>query len=419
MRKLIQKLKDPLYKNSIFLIAGSIILAGSGFFFWVITARLYPIEDVGLASAVISVGGLIGMLSNLGFDVTLPRYIPEKENKEDLINSCLTVSFLLSFLLALIFIAGVHIWSPSLIVIQKNKIFLLLFLIFTSVAPLATLQALGVFVGFREAKYSFIQTVIAFTRIAIIPFLVTFGALGIYASYGSTSILAFIVGIFLISKVYPSYKPIPKIRKEIIRDIFQYSLGNYFAKIFEALPSLVLPILVINILGKEANAYFYIAWTTSGLLAAIPKATSMSLLAEGSHDMKNLKANTIKAMKFIFILLGIAIAGIFIFGENLLWIFGEEYAKKSFEVLLVLALGSIPFALNTVYVTIKRIQKEIKTVIFVYGIIAIVTILGSYILMRRMGLIGVAFSWPISNCITLFIIASYSSLQKHSKSSIE
>jgi len=406
MHRLIQKLKDPLYKNSIFLIAGSIILAGSGFFFWVITARFYSVEDVGLASAVISVGGLIGMLSNLGFDITLPRYLPEKENKEELINSCLTISFLLSFTLALIFVAGVHIWSPSLIVIQKNKVFLLLFLIFTSVAPLATLQALGVFVGFREAKYSFIQTVVAFTRIAIVPFLVMFGALGIYASYGSTSIFAFIVGIFLISKMYPSYKPVPRIKKEIIRDVLHYSLGNYFAKMFETLPSFVLPILVINVLGREANAYFYIAWATSGLLNAIPKATSMSLLAEGSHNIRDLKTNTVKAMKFIFLLLGTAIVGIFLFGENLLWIFGEEYAKKSFEILLVLALGSIPFALNTIYITIKRVQKEIKTVIFVYGTIAITTIVGSYILMQRMGVVSVAYSWLISNCITVFIIFS-------------
>ncbi len=46
MRKLIQKLKDPLYKNSIFLMLSSVTGAGTGFVFWVIAARLYSSEDV-------------------------------------------------------------------------------------------------------------------------------------------------------------------------------------------------------------------------------------------------------------------------------------------------------------------------------------------------------------------------------------
>ena len=41
-----QKLRDPLYKNSFFIMLSSIINAGFGFFFWMIAARLYSAEDV-------------------------------------------------------------------------------------------------------------------------------------------------------------------------------------------------------------------------------------------------------------------------------------------------------------------------------------------------------------------------------------
>ena len=90
--KAVGLLKAPLYKNSVFLIASSTSAAGSGFFFWVIAARFYSAEEVGLASAIISAMGLVSLLSLLGFDISLVRFLPEREDKQEPINSCLTIS---------------------------------------------------------------------------------------------------------------------------------------------------------------------------------------------------------------------------------------------------------------------------------------------------------------------------------------
>jgi O-antigen/teichoic acid export membrane protein len=155
--------------------------------------------------------------------------------------------------------------------------------------------------------------------------------------------------------------------------------------------------MVINILGAEMNAYFYIAWAISGLLLAIPLATSTSLLAEGSFSPEKLRRNVIRSLKFIFLLLGAAIIVVFVFGRYLLLLFGEEYARNSFEILLILVLGSIPFAINSLYATIKRVQKEITPLIWVYGSIAIITLAASYLLMHNMGIIGVGIAWVNGN----------------------
>jgi len=271
---------------------------------------------------------------------------------------------------------------------------------FTAIAPLKALQSQGIFVGFRKAEYSFIQTIITFARIGIVPFLTAFGALGIYASCGLTPILAFLLGFFLISRVC-KYRPFPSVKRGVINDLFHFSFGNYIARIFEELPRVILPIMVINILGAEKNAYFFIAWQISMLLHAIPRWTSVSLLAEGSYNQEELRRNTKRATKFIFILLGAVIVGIFLFGKYLLWIFGEEYAKNSLDVLLILVLGSIPFAFNVVYASIKRVQKEVKPVIWVYGGIAVITLVTSYLLMQNMGITGVGVAWMIGNGVII------------------
>lgn len=88
----------------------------SGFFFWVIAARLYPVEGIGLASAAISAMGLLALLSTLGLDYGLIRFLPNASEKaKDMINSCFTLGGLVSIILALAFLAGLNIWSPVLI----------------------------------------------------------------------------------------------------------------------------------------------------------------------------------------------------------------------------------------------------------------------------------------------------------------
>ena len=398
-------LSDPLFKNAYFLMFSSLTSAGSGFFFWLIAARFYSTADIGLASAIISAMGLISMLSLLGFDISLVRFLPEREDKQELINSCLTISFIFSLALALIFIAGINIWSPSLSIIRENKILLLLFVAFTAIAPLTALQSQGIFVGFRKAEYSFIQTIVTFARIGIVPFLTAFGALGIYASYGLTPILAFLLGFFLISRVC-KYRPFPSVKREIINDLFHFSSGNYIARIFEGLPGLILPIMVVNMLGAEANAYFFIAWVMSGVLSRMPStATSQSLLAEGSYRREELGRNIKRAGKFISLILILAMIVILLFGRHILWIFGEEYARNSFEILLILMLGCIPFAFNTLYASVKRVQKEIIPLIWIYGSITVIILTASYFLMRSIGIIGVGIAWVLGNGIASLGIA--------------
>jgi hypothetical protein len=68
-------------------------------------------------------------------------------------------------------------------------------------------------------------------------------------------------------------------------------------------------------------------------------------------------------------------------------------------------LGSIPFAVNTLYATVKRIQKEIAPLIWVYGGIAIITLTASYLLMQStMGLIGVGIACVLANGLVAIAI---------------
>jgi len=78
-----QHLKDPLYKNSFFIMLTSISTSGFGFVFWMLAAKLYPKEDVGIATALISSMTLLVLLLRFGLDQSIIRFFPEGRQKRN------------------------------------------------------------------------------------------------------------------------------------------------------------------------------------------------------------------------------------------------------------------------------------------------------------------------------------------------
>jgi len=259
----------------------------------------------------------------------------------------------------------------------------------------------GIFIAFRKAEYTFIQSVSSLLRLFILPFLISLGALGVFISFGSGMIIAFILGFILIFRLIPYRLELSK----SVRNLIGYAFGVYIARIFEMLPSLLLPIIVLNVLGAEMNAYFFIAWSIMFFTTTISRSTSRSLLAEGSHDPTKLRDKAIRSLKFVFVLLFLVIATIYIFGEQILRFFGKGYAENALDVLKILLIGCIPYSFNIIYASAMMVVKNLRRVVAIYGGIAIVTIVAGYYLMLKFGLIGIGHAWILANILVSFGIA--------------
>ena len=136
-----------------------------------------------------------------------------------------TITGICSALLALIFVSGVSVWSPALMIIRENTTLFICFILFTTAVSIFTLQS-NVFVAFREAKYTFFQNFMAVAKIAILPFLIVLGVSGIYLAYGLGAIIALIAGNLLIKRVFPEYMSVPAIKKRIINRMIRFSFGS-------------------------------------------------------------------------------------------------------------------------------------------------------------------------------------------------
>ena len=67
---------DSLFRNAVFLMSSTAIMSVLGFVFWIFVAHLYSPEQIGVASALISITLLISNLSFLGLGSGFLRFLP-------------------------------------------------------------------------------------------------------------------------------------------------------------------------------------------------------------------------------------------------------------------------------------------------------------------------------------------------------
>ncbi|HVA97103.1 MAG TPA: oligosaccharide flippase family protein [Candidatus Acidoferrales bacterium] len=355
-------MSDSLYRNSIYLILSTSIQAFFGFFFWIIAARLYAPEQVGIATTLISVMTLISGFSTLGLNVGLVRFLPKSKEKNEKINSSFFITTLASVVISIIFLVGLKTFSPKLLFLQSNILYMITFTLFVISYSVNALVE-SIFVAYRSAKYTLLKnTVLSIVKVVLPAFLLVFSAYGIYASVGIANILAFILSIGLL--IY-NFKYTPKLSLNIpvVKKIGSYSFANYLASFLGSLPQMLLPLIIVNKLGAKEAAYFYIALMIASFVYIIPSATTQSLFAEGSNNEKEMRKHINKAIKIITMVLIPVIIFIILFGNYILLVFGKKYSSEAFMLLRIFAFSSVFISTNYILSTLLRVKNKMKEII--------------------------------------------------------
>ena len=395
---------ESLLRNSIYLMLSTGVTAVFGFFFWIINARLYSDEQVGLAATLISIMTLISSFSILGLGNGLIRYLPTSERKDKKINTSFTLVALMSILISVIYLIFLKIFSPKLLLVRENIIFSLLFIIFAAFSSLNIISE-NVFIAYRSSKLVLIRNIISSIAKLILPiFFVTLGAYGIFMSVGIALTIAFSFSLmFLISKFNFLFKP--SINKDVVKKMTKFSLGNYIAGFIGGLPVMVIPILITNSLGAEFSAYFYMAMMIANLLYVISSATSQALFAEGSYGETGLKVYLKKAIKIISIIIIPAIIIISLFGNNILLAFGKKYSDEGFTLLKFFSISAIFVSMNTIGSVILNIKHKIGLMILL-NLLNTTIILSIIIILMKMNLfrvVDIGVAWNIGHGTTALI----------------
>jgi O-antigen/teichoic acid export membrane protein len=408
----------PLYSNAFYLMVTGLLTSFLGFAFWIVVARFYSAADVGLASAAISAMGLVAAFAHLGLGIGLIRFLPHSgEKANSLINTALTIGTLASILGVIIFIAGLGIWSPALLFIRQSPIYLAAFVIFTVVSVTLSLTGES-FIGKRRAGFVVGQNLALSVLRLILPVILAtfFHSFGIFASWGISLLVALLVSMFLfLPRAQSGYKPFFTINKKVVNEIMHFSFANYIGNLLWGLPATILPIMMLNLLGAEPTAYFYVAWAIANAFSLVSGASSLSLLAEGSYDEGRLASNTWRSLKVTFLILVPAVILLLVIADKLLLLFGSSYSENATTLLRILGVSILPCAVTNIFLSIKRVEKKLKAIVGLTAFVAIATLSLTYLLLPIMGTNGAGIAWlSAQGIIALTIVARWLKGKQHS-----
>lgn len=408
-RKFMSMYEDSLYRNSYYLMINSFNSSVTGFIFWIIVARLFDAESVGLAIVLISASSTVVNISGLGIGTSIIRFLAKEEDKISFINTSLTIVSIASVIVSIIFILGENIWAKKLEPILCSNIYIVTFILFTTISTLFS-NFLNIYIAQREAKYYFFQNALSDILRLFFPivFMSSFAAFSIFGSLAISNTIALLVSILYFSKkVIPYYKIRPQIKMRLIKRIKSFSISNYLVNLLSNAPSLLLPFVILHFLAPENNAYFYIAFSIANLLFIIPASLSTSLFAEGSFKDDSFVSNLMKMIKQAYLFIFVVIIIIILFGNKILLLFGPEYSTNSYLLLLMFAISSIFLTLNSFYMTYLKISLKTSELILLNIFLSISLLILSYIFIQidYLSINGVGFAYILVQAIiSLYVL---------------
>lgn len=409
------------YKQTLFINAGyifglSIFPSLIGFVFWSAASRLFSAIDVGLASAILSATFLLAGIANLGFSTAVIRLLPETEQPTRFLNTLYTTSSLISALLGVIYLLGLPLWAPDMKDFFQNKLFALGFVLYVVITTLGSILR-DTHIAYRQAQTAFNYTAIAqILRLVLLFAFSTLRAAGLIAA----NLIAFAVALIYVwaqvPRVQAGYHPKLVMNASDLATTLPYALGNHFANLIWQFPQTILPVLIFEIVGAEANAYAYIALILGSLIYSPALALISSSFAECSNAPEQAKAVLNRVTKISLSVTLLLSAIVWLSAPLVLLIFGKGYSQNATILLRWLCIAAPFVTLNQIFFNTLRLRKEIKMLVFTSFALAIFTIGLSAVLLPRLGIAGSGIGILIGNMLTAMTLLSIS-LAKNNKMS--
>jgi O-antigen/teichoic acid export membrane protein len=389
---------DPLFRNSFYMLINKVLVVTTGFVFWALAARYYSVNDIGMATALISGSSLIVAFSTFGFEMSLVRFL-RSYDRSKAFYTCLFVIVGASFVISLLYILFVQYISPGLAFI-KEWLYAIVFILFTVISAIAIITN-NAFWALRDTRYTFLQNLLQVSRIPALVPLVSLGILGIIGANFLGFIITYIVIFAFLARLIP-FKP--RLDMDFVKKSLTFSFGNYIANILYNASFLALPIIVLNLKGDAAAGIFYIGFTVGNFLLQIPIALSVSFFVEGIYG-ESLRKNLVKSGITIVLLLVPGIVLFWLFGASILGFFGDVYVS-AFDLLMLVALSSLAYTVYSLFQPILNLRMRIKALMALNFLIMVLLVGQSYLYVSMFGISGVGYAM-ISTFIIVDIVIVY------------
>jgi O-antigen/teichoic acid export membrane protein len=401
--------QEKFMSSSIVLFLDIIVVAASGWLYWLVISKLVSISDVGQSSAVYTLVVLTSTIIGLGLEYPLLK-------KSSILRSNVTSSALLIELI--ITIAAV----PFIIYTLRDSPHEML----QSYTMIAVVMLFSISLGFI-ARYALLgisasKTILAIDTISAVVKFVTgyflvlsgFGVLGVLLSFMLQALVSACIGLFLVNKIFG----IGLGNFNYIKDTFKQGVVN-IPSIFSRtlIVSLSVVLLVAFGISSDEIGVFYISLMISVVAAGLISSAAYMVIPASSMTQKDLTSGSMR----IGISLTAPIISVLLTAPKfVLSLIGTDYISGQL-MLFILATGILPFAIATNTISRFNYLGKPKKVLFTGLLQLIGFVVGFILLVPVFEGVGAALAILISfsiSCIPALIWSEKSLLRYVANTSI-
>ncbi len=383
------------------MMGTTLVTSGLGFVYWWAAARQYSPEVVGFANASISAMMLLGTVGVLGFGTLLIGELPRWQGQKlSLIATALLVVGIVGGMLGVGFALIAPIISPELAELSANAPNIFLFALGVAVTSMATVvdqAAIGLLRGgmqlLRNSIFAFAKLIIL---LAISLSTSSQYGLLIYGTWLAGNVIS-VMPLFVMILAKGETFSLVQFQWRVLKHLGRSAIVHHALNLSLQFPTLVLPVMVTALLSARMNAYFYAAWMITSFIFATSIALTTVLYAVGAGDPAALAQKIRLTLRLSAGVSLAAVAVLLIGAEQILHLFGEEYAQQAGWSLRLLGLAAFPLIVRNHYMAICRIQGrklgQTAAIMFVAGLFEL-GLAGVGATLN--GLLGLCAGWAIA-----------------------
>lgn len=386
-----------LIVNSGALAVGTLAAAVLGFAYWWLAARFFPPEAVGRASALLSVVGLAGVLSEAGIGTLLiGENGPRRSKGPQLVSAATLVGLALALGLALAFVIG-----QTLVLGPEGPIngwIVGAAFFFGCGATVVSMLFEDALIGNLNSVGRMVQQVLfSLLKLALIAAAVVVG----YVSNAAilltwvASLLASWIVFDLLSRGgtrrlvgRPDFRLLYRLRRE--------TFDHYALDVALQAPGIIMPFLVLVLLSPATTAAFALLWMLVTTAAVIPAVAATALFPVVRSNPDQAGHNILVSL---FGSLLVSLAGavvILVYSQEILAFFNPAYPDIAGSSLRLLGFSLLGLTLKYHACALARLNDRMRTAAYWFAIGGLLEVCLAVAGAQFGGLQGLVLGWTLA-----------------------
>lgn len=383
-----------------------------GFGYWVLAARTFSVEAVGVAAAATTAMQLLGSFGMLGLGTLLIREMSRValSRRRLLVRTALALATSVSFVFGLV-LAGVAQVLPDedLAPIGSTPAIALLFAVGVALTGLTLVldqAVLALGTGLLQLERNVIASA---TKIGFLVLLWAGGAEGgmaIYLSWTLGNLVSLPLVIWRTRGGLQHQESRRLVNPAALRGLYRAAASHHALNLALMAPPLLLSIVVVVVLSQTANGYFSQVRLVAGFVFVLPYAIAVGLFAAADANERELVRRMRLTLPLGIVASLAADVVLWPIARPILQAFGQEYADNGVTELRIIVLAGLPLVIKDHYVALRRVQgrtSEAALVVFLGGIVEVAAASVGAV---YDGTRGVCIAWVTVLCVQAVLLAA-------------